>query len=216
MKRRELPLPIETELLPALAAVWHRPAHKLTGEALTPGSMRGVACRDAVIPAQHGHAKKVDDAAQPGRFRSAPARQSWQRARLVRAAGVRRTAYVRSVAMELSPYIKLLGKSSFVLKHTGVAKHTGIADSFEQDELEFAFQKIWTTCTNGGTSSQDSWAHAGGARAAAIPARCRNVIRSPTRIRSRCRSTSRQARLAAIAGGRRCNATSRWYCPQTA
>src|SRR5580700_9660558 len=90
MKRRELPLPIETELLPALAAVWHRPAHKLTGEALTPGSMRGAALLAAMLSSRRNTAtqKKVDDIAQPDRFRSTPARQSWRRARLVRAAGV--------------------------------------------------------------------------------------------------------------------------------
>jgi hypothetical protein len=80
----------------------------------------------------------------------------------------------------------------------------------------FAFQKIWTTCTNGGMCRQDSWAHAGEGKGGGDSSPMQKFDRSPAWTRSRCRSASQQSRLEAIAAWRRCNATSRWYCPQTA
>jgi hypothetical protein len=76
MKRRELPLPIETELLPALAAVWHRPAHKLTGEALTPGSMRGAALLAAMLSSRRNTATQIKLMTPRNRIVSDPHRRA--------------------------------------------------------------------------------------------------------------------------------------------
>ena len=54
--------------------------------------------------------------------------------------------------MGLSPYLKLRRKAPVTFKHPGAV------NSFEQEEVEFTFQKIEVTDTGGGKSAQDSWA----------------------------------------------------------
>ena len=51
--------------------------------------------------------------------------------------------------------------SNSSVKASFVPKHAGTPDTFEQEEVEFTFQKVKTTITNGGTSCQDSWADNG-------------------------------------------------------